>query len=276
MKHKAAKILFLISFLPWLFVPVNGILGAIFGVGFFFDTCYGWDGFLLGVLGALLGMTLIPILPVCLVYEICYIVRNKVTVVKKVPAKKFYITVGAVCAAVAIAVLLHVFRYEIERVYQKGSAKRMSKAAEEQISFNENDISCDGILGIEEFTTDTIFVDYDKMQVGFLLGTVDEFWRVKLKKTTPDSEELTRLYQDYYVQAKIRLSDPGKVLYSFSLDDESRHQTVALLLITEDGTLYYADEIKEYNTDRDRFTGLHWSRFSVKEGMRLPELPEEN
>lgn len=41
-------------------------------------------------------MTLIPVLPVCLVYEICYIVRNKVPAVKKVPAKKFYITVGTV------------------------------------------------------------------------------------------------------------------------------------------------------------------------------------
>ena len=45
MKSKIAKILFIISFLPWIFVPVSGILGAIFGVGFFLSTCYGWDGF---------------------------------------------------------------------------------------------------------------------------------------------------------------------------------------------------------------------------------------
>lgn len=275
MKGKVAKILFLLSFLPWIFIPVNGILGAIFGVGFFFSTCYGWDGFLLGVLGALLGMTLIPILPVCLVYEICYIVRNKVPVVKKVPAKKFYITVGAVCGVVVVAVLLRVFRYQIESAWQTVVAKRMVKTAEEQISFNENDISVGGILGLEEFTTDTIFVDYDKMQVGFLLGTVDEFWRVKLKKTTPDSEELAGLYQDYYVQAKIRLSSPGKVLYSFSIDEDNNHRTVALLLETEDGTLYYADEIKEYNTDRDRFTGLHWSRFYVGEEVKWSDLSEE-
>ena len=276
MKNKVAKILFLISFLPWIFVPINGILGAIFGVGFFFNTCYGWDGFLLGVLGALLGMTLIPILPVCLVYEICYIVRNKVPAAKKVSAKKFYITVGTVCGVVAVAVLLHVFRYEIEKVYETISAKSMIKNAEEQISFNENDISADGILGIEELTTDTVFVDYDKMRVGFLLGSVDEFWWVKLEKTTAESEVLTRLYEEYYVQAKIRLSAPGKVLYTFSVDEDSRHRTVALLLEASDGTIYYTDEIKEYNTDRDRFTGLHWSRFSVKEGMRLPELQEDN
>jgi len=276
MKAKVAKILFIISFLPWIIVPVNGILGAVFGVDFFFNTCYGWDGFLLGVLGALLGMTLVPILPVCLVYEICYIVRNKVPAVKKVPAKKFYITVGTVCAVIAVAVLLYVFRYEIRRVYETISAKRMSKEAEEQISFNENDISCDGILGIEEFTTDTVFVDYDKMRVGFLLGTVDEFWSVKLKETTAEAEELIRLYEEYFVQAKIRLSAPGKVLYSFSVDEDSRHRTVALLLETEDGTLYFADELKEYNIDRDRFTGLHWSRFSVEEGTRLSDLQEQN
>lgn len=275
MKQKVAKILFLISFLPWIFVPVNGILGAIFGVGFFFNTCYGWDGFFLGVLGALFGMTLVPVLPVCLVYQICYIIRNKVPAVKKVSPKKFYITVGVVCGVVAVAVLLHVFRYRIESAYQTVAAKRMIKAAEEQISFNENDISCDGILGLEEFTTDTVFVDYDKMKVGFLLGTVDEFWWVKLKETTAEAEELERLYEEYYVQAKIRLSAPGKVLYSFSIDEDNNHRTVALLLETEDGTLYYADELKEYNTDRDRFTGLHWSRFSVEEGMRLSDVSEE-
>lgn len=88
---------------------------------------------------------------------------------------------------VAVVVLLHIFQYEIERAYEKVSAKRMIKTVEEQISFNENSIFCDGILGIEEFTTDTVFVDYDKMRVGFLLGSVDEFWWVKLKETTPDA-----------------------------------------------------------------------------------------
>lgn len=275
MKSKVAKILFIISFVPWLLVPLCGIFGAIFGVGFFFSTAYGLEGFLLGALAALLGMIMVPVLPVCLVYEICYIVRNKVPVVRKIPAKRFYITVGVVCAVVATGILLHVFRYEIERAYQKVAARGMVKNAEEQISFNENDVFYDGILGIEEFTTDTVFVDYDKKQVGFLLGSVAEFWKVELKETTRDSAEVARLYNDYYVQAKIRLSAPGKVLYSFSVDEDSMHQTVALLMETEDGKLYCADEITEYNTDRNQFTGLHWSGFSVGEGMRLPDLPEE-
>ena len=98
---------------------------------------------------------------------------------------------------------------------------------------------------------------------------------MKLKETTPESEELARLYNEYYVQAKIRLLTPGKVLYSFSTDKENMHRTVALLMETEDGTLYYADEIMEPAIDRNRFTGLHWSEFSVDEGTRLPELTEE-
>ena len=275
MKNKVAKILFIISFVPWLLVPLCGIFGAIFGVGFFFSTAYGLEGFFLGALAALLGMIMIPVLPVCLVYEICYILRNKVPAVKKLSAKRFYITVGTVCAVVAAGILLHVFRYELEEVYQKMAAKGMIKNAEEQIAFNENDVFTDGIMGIEEFTTDTVFVDYDKMQVGFLLGSVSEFWKVKLKETTRDSEAVSRLKQEYYVQAKMRLSTPGKVLYSFSTDKDSMHQTVALLLETEDGKLYYADEITEYNTDRNQFTGLHWSDFSVEEGTKLPDLEEE-
>ena len=35
------------------------------------------------------------------------------------------------------------------------------------------------------------------------------------------------------------------------------------------------NEITEYNTDRNRFTGLHWSGFSVEEGTKLPDLEEE-
>ena len=209
MKGKVAKVLFILSFIPWALVPLCGIFGAIFGVGFFFSTAYGWEGFLLGALAALLGMIMVPVLPVCLVYEICYILRNKVPVVNKVPAKKFYITVGVVCTVMAAGILLHVFRYEIERAYQKIAAKSMVKKAEEQIPFNENDVFLHGILGIEEFTTDTVFVDYDKMQVGFLLGSVAEFWKVKLKETTWDSAEVSRLKNDYYVQAKMRLSAPA-------------------------------------------------------------------
>lgn len=272
MKSKVAKIIFLISFLPWLLVLICGIWGAIFGVGFLFSTCYGWEGFLLGVLGALLGMTMVPVLPVCLVYEICYIVRNKIPAAGKIPVKKFFIGVGVLCAVVATGVSAYVFRFELGRMWQSVSAKSMIKKAEEQISFNEHDTFADGILGIKACTTDTIFVDYDKCRVGLLLGSVDEFWKVTLKNTTKESEVVGHLEKDYYVQAKIPLSAPGSVLYSFYSEPDCMHQTVALLMELENGELYYADEITEPDIDRNRFSGLHWSRFFVGEGKRLPDL----
>jgi len=104
--------------------------------------------------------------------------------------------------------------------------------------------------------------------------TQGDWGEMILKKMLENSG--LRKDEEYFVQAKIRLSAPGKVLYSFSVDEDSRHRTVALLLETEDGTLYFADELKEYNIDRDRFTGLHWSRFSVEEGTRLSDLQEQN
>ena len=107
MEKKAPKVLFYLSFLSWAFVLLYGLYGAIFGLTFF-TMCYGWDGFLVGVMGGGLAHCIVPVLPVCLVYEIAYLLR-KVPAMKKVPLKTYIIgsiVVGTILTLVALVMIL--------------------------------------------------------------------------------------------------------------------------------------------------------------------------
>lgn len=99
MEKKAPRILFYLSFLSWAFILLFGGYGAVFGLSFF-RMCYGWDGFFVGIMSGTLILCFIPILPACLVYEICYLLRCKVSMVQKIPLKKYII--GASVAYVII------------------------------------------------------------------------------------------------------------------------------------------------------------------------------
>lgn len=103
MEKKAPKVLFYLSFLSWAFVLLYGVYGAVFGLSFF-TMCYGWDGFLVGVMGGGLMLCIVPVLPVCLVYEIAYLLR-KVPVVKKMPLKTYITLAVAVGAVLALMVV---------------------------------------------------------------------------------------------------------------------------------------------------------------------------
>ncbi|MDD6035535.1 MAG: hypothetical protein PUC30_04995 [Lachnospiraceae bacterium] len=278
MKNKAAKIIFLISFLPWLLIPVCGILGAIFGVGFFFSTCYGWDGFFLGVLGAVLGMTMIPVLPVCLVYEICYVLHSKVPRLRKVSTKKFFVSALVLCVVVAGSVLAYVFQNEIERTCEKVSAKRLVGRAEVMIPYGTYTSAPDGIYGIEECTCETILIDYDRHEVGFLYNALlGEFHKEKLRKadTEEENQEVMGMTGTGYVQAVVPLSTPGKRLVSFYTEPDNSHLTGALLLEMENGEVYYAKEVREKSTGFECYFGLSDSEYYVGEGKHLLDLETE-
>ncbi len=104
MEKKAPKVLFYLSFLPWASVLLYGVYGAIFGLSFF-TMNYGWDGFLVGVMSVGLSLCIVPVLPICLVYEIAYVLR-KVPAVKKMPIKAYITIAAAVGVALALLVVL--------------------------------------------------------------------------------------------------------------------------------------------------------------------------
>lgn len=271
MKNKLTKIIFIISFLPYLLILGYGAICMFTGVSFFFSTSYGFEAFIIGILPALYFSTLVvPIVPVCAIYQICYLLRKKF---KKTQIKK-YIKICVITGCIIIGtIMIFSHSFEIGRIIEKENAKQMIKNAEEKIGFNENDIKVDGIFNIPEYRYSHVLIDYDNVEVGMLLNADrDEFWKVKLKKTTKDSVEYQHIINDYYMQADIPLSYPGRRLISFYEDKSLMHRTIAFLLIYTDGTIYFADNIKEKDTGYTRFTGLHWSKFFVGENVKYKEF----
>ncbi len=78
MKDKVLKIIFIISFIPYIGLLIYGIYSMIFGFTFIFSTSYGIEAFLdsIFILGLLLCVY--PILPICLIYQIFYLIRHLV------------------------------------------------------------------------------------------------------------------------------------------------------------------------------------------------------
>ncbi len=263
-KRKAAKIILIISFVPYGLVLLSGIIGAIFGAGFFFDTVYGLDGFFIGVLGAGLSMSYIPIIPACLIYQIVYLIRSKIGVIKKIPLKKFLPIAGGIALVIIGVILFDNFKYEIESSVEKNAAKKMLENAEEKIEYNVAEYNLDGIFGFKDIIHDCILVDYDKNEVGLLYSAgYDEYWSVRLAHT--DSETVRFIENKYIQQAEIPLNSPGKCLLTYAENPSNGHRTIAMIMEMSDGSVLYADEIREPDTGYVRYSGLNSSIFRIKD-----------
>ena len=77
-KDKILKILFIISFIPYILIILYGVHGAIFGEhAICIDTCppkvYGLDAFMDNIFLGILALTVYGVIPVIVIYEIFYI-----------------------------------------------------------------------------------------------------------------------------------------------------------------------------------------------------------
>lgn len=82
MKNKIFKLIFILSFMPYVFALLIALKCAVFGVSFLGETLYyGFEGFFIGMIGVWVYYVLrAPILPICLIFQIGYIIiklKNK-------------------------------------------------------------------------------------------------------------------------------------------------------------------------------------------------------
>ena len=76
-KNKVFKFLFIVSFLPYLIILILSLYAAFFGFTFFFSTGYGWEAFYASAVVLLFYLTaIISVIPICLIYDVFYIIRN--------------------------------------------------------------------------------------------------------------------------------------------------------------------------------------------------------
>lgn len=78
-KVKVLRILFKLSFLPYVLVLLLAIYSSIFGFTFIFSTCYGLEAFYNSlVLYGIIGCIYFPIFPIVFIYEIFYLIWIRV------------------------------------------------------------------------------------------------------------------------------------------------------------------------------------------------------
>lgn len=264
MKSKVFKFIFIVSFIPYILILIGGINGAVNGAEFFFSTSYGLDGFIIDMIAINLAMFNVPIIPICIVIEIAYCIRN--IVLKKISMKKYIVIILVVCALIAALICADGFFFSVERYLEEKAAKEMIVQADERIVYDESTIVSGGIFDIPGYERNTILIDLDKHEVGFLLyGSMDEFWNIELD--SDDSEQIAHIKQNYYLQADIPLDNAGRLLTFYSAPDLV-HRTVAIILVNAGGSIYYADNIVEKGTNYEPYTALNRSGFFVGENVK--------
>lgn len=80
MKEKVLKIIYKISFLPYIGILIFGIYGAFFGTatGFFGDQTltYGFDAFWTVVVFSTMALLMTGVIPFCIIYQLFYKAHN--------------------------------------------------------------------------------------------------------------------------------------------------------------------------------------------------------
>lgn len=268
MKAKASKVIYAVSFIPLMWCIIMGI-------------CYGSSssaGFLENFGFAVLMFTVvIPLLPVCLIIQIvCLILINK-----KEHSAHFKrniiitaaITVG-VCGGSALIIFGDSLMLDIERFFERRSAINMLKNAEEKMYYSENEFYGGGAFGIDELRHDTMLIDYDKNEVGFIYDNsiVGRFRKVRLTPEKFDnSYKLRSIREKYFVQSDVPLNAPGKRLITFCEEENTVHRTIAMILETEDG-FFYADDLRDKDTGFSMYNKFNRSDYYVGKGVRYADL----
>ena len=80
-KMKVIRIIFWLSFAPYLFLMGYSIYHAIFGYDVYtlilpqyVRTIYGWDAFFEVFVWTAIGLCFVPVLPICLLYQFIYFI----------------------------------------------------------------------------------------------------------------------------------------------------------------------------------------------------------
>lgn len=277
MKSGSSKIVFAVSFIPLLLCVGVGIFSAVFGTDadwFSSEKVYGWEAFRSDFIISALLLCIVPVLPACLIIQIMCLLRINEKI-RRIPPKKYVLisaaVIVAICGAIALVIFWEPITSGIESQGEKISAKRMLKNAEETFTYNESTYYSSGVFGIDGVVHDTMLIDYDKYEVGFLYDGLGEFWKVRLEKTADYSYDLRKIREDYFVQADVPLNAPGKRLITFCESEGTTYRTVAMIMETEDG-FYFADDIRDKNTGYKKANWFDRSDYYVGEGVRYSDL----
>ena len=275
MKEKAAKIAFVLTLVvPAAIVLFSGLHGLFFGAnGMFGIELSGWDAFYSNAFWTTLVLVIIPVIPLCLVYAIAYLLRRFVKPIREMRLSRYIMIVVIIVVLIAGAVLAMAFSSEIGNAFDKHKAKSMWKKAEQRVDYSFSTHHGSGMMGIDECKYDCVLIDYDTMKLGLIYdASFDGYREYKLKKADGNSAEVSRIKEEYFVNAVIPLSAPMERLVCFYPEDESQnHRTVAFILESEDG-VYYVDKLREGDGLYTEYFGFRGCEYFVDGALKYDDI----
>jgi hypothetical protein len=275
MKKLIYRVFFFISLLPYAAIFSYAIYSAISGIGYIFlfssTTIYGFEGFLYTLIIGIIWLVYYPVLPICLTYQISYLACRKRDKKKPIWISTIAVAVISISLVFGLKAVNNMSKQNLELEYYrkeetvKNSVSEMVKKADEIIPYyGDGAIHGDGIAGTE-FTQATIFIDYESKRIAFLLYVHGaEYWEYTLSK------DIT--IQSDKVQYRKELKNPGGTLTAFYHNDEAKHETIALQLIMEDGSVYAIDNIKDKFNRNGLFLGLQWAQLENKNEVKYNSI----
>ena len=271
---KAAKVIFIISFIPGAAILPYAIYGIFFDVPILFGYESGLRAFCEVIVLYWFALCYIPVLPICLIYQIAYILRKKLPRFEKISRKKYLIGIAAVILVViGIAAFPHL-KYEVKDFSEKKAAQKMYyNDCDERIDFERNSQFIGGVMGIEEQQYQCIMVDHDRHMVGIIYGSPVEYAEINLKNSSENDRKIERIKSEYYVQTVIPLKN-GRLI-SFYNNEINWHRTIAMLLEYDDGSVYYASELRDKDTGYDMFLGLGFSEYLLTGQKKYSDIAKE-
>ena len=99
-KKKLLKIVLWLSFVPYLFLIGYSLYKAIFGHNVYtlilpqyLRTTYGWEAFLEVFVWNGIALCVIPVLPICFLYQIIYLIYSIIILILKVFVNKYILKI---------------------------------------------------------------------------------------------------------------------------------------------------------------------------------------
>lgn len=239
MKKSIYRVFFIISLIPYVVLFFYALHTAVNGFRFTFissQMIYGFNGFLHGLTAGICSPVGLSTVPICLTYQITYLVFRK-------KEHKKAVLIAPVAVGGFICLLMMGWNV-YQNISEHNQAREQSRLeAEIRDSVREMVKNADEIIGYgrdsggkiygTKFTQSTMFIDYDSRKVAFLY-----FYGYKEYVLSESAG-----FDVCNVQYEAALKYPGKSITMF-YQNGNVSETVAIELRMADGSIYAIDDMK--------------------------------
>ena len=279
---KLKKTLFLITLIIYAMVICNSLAAYINGFHLFADASktYGWEGVMQAFVTYAAILTLyIPILPICLIYDIYYIIvvlkDRSIAKGRTEESFKKKLLIVFVAIVVIIVALFEGIKYRREEAHAKLFKEDYIDTSDEVIEINDKHIPNNRISKIVGYTSSHILIDYDGIDNFFKIVSVINcsnnecnMYAFRLENID-NSEARYKALISKDLLFKIPLNDPGSTLYGFKNPDGTVR---GLLLEMADGTKWMKYPMQDVNWDLKKSLSIEMNNYIVEPGKKYQDM----